>query len=100
MKMQLQRFSIIQSSKIATILYVIFGFLYTLIGIPIVLFAEGETKIMGIFYLFGPIWMGFFGFILVVITLAIYNGLASIVGGIEFELAGTPDVPGSVPPRL
>jgi hypothetical protein len=34
MKKQITRISILQSSKIATVLYFLVGFIYTLIGIP------------------------------------------------------------------
>jgi len=39
MKEQITRISILQSSKIATALYVLLGFIYTLIGIPMLIFG-------------------------------------------------------------
>ncbi len=86
MKKQLIRISIIQSSKIMTALYVLMGFLYTLIGIPMIVFGGDETRIMGIIYLVMPVVMGAFGFIFFVIFAAIYNALAKLLGGFEFEV--------------
>ena len=86
MKKQIIRISIIQSSKILTVLYVLMGFIYTLIGIPMIIFGPKPLKIMGIIYLFGPILMGIFGFIFFVICAAIYNFLASLLGGFEVQI--------------
>jgi hypothetical protein len=90
MKKQIVRISILQSSKIATLLYVMLGFLYTLLGIPLLLIGimQGKTEleVMGGIYLFGPVFMGVFGFIFFVIAAAIYNLAARMVGGFEFEV--------------
>ncbi|WP_339730486.1 hypothetical protein [uncultured Gimesia sp.] len=86
MKQQIVRISILQSSKIMTAIYVLFGFIYTLIGIPLILFGEGPMKIVGIFYLFGPVFMGLFGFLFFAFFAWIYNVLASVLGGFEYEV--------------
>jgi len=86
MKKQLIRISILQSSKIMTALYSLMGFLYTLIGIPMVIFGGKPFHIIGIIYLFGPIFAGIFGFIFFVIFGAVYNALAKRLGGVEFEV--------------
>jgi hypothetical protein len=86
MKKQLARISILQSSKIVTALYVLMGFLYTLIGIPMAIFGEGGVRVMGILYTFMPIFMGIFGFVFFVIFAAVYNLLAGWLGGFEFEV--------------
>ncbi|QDT43683.1 hypothetical protein Pan241w_37850 [Gimesia alba] len=86
MKQQIVCISILQSSKILVAIYVLFGFIYTLIGIPMVLFGEGGMKIVGIFYLFGPVFMGLFGFLFFAFFAWIYNLLASALGGFEFEV--------------
>jgi hypothetical protein len=85
MKKQIVRISVLQSSKIVTLLYTLLGFLYTLIGIPMIIFGNSQIQIMGIVYLFGPVFMGILGFIFFVIAAAIYNLLAGLVGGFEFE---------------
>jgi len=87
MKKQLIRISILQSSKIITALYVLMGFIYTLIGIPMIIFANDQTiRIIGFIYAFGPIVFGVVGFIFFVIFAAIYNLLAEWLGGFEFEI--------------
>jgi hypothetical protein len=86
MKKQLIRVSILQSSKIMTALYFLMGFIYTLIGLPMIVFGEGPIRIVGYFYLLGPIMMAVLGFIGFVIFAALYNLLARSLGGIEFEV--------------
>ena len=86
MKKQLIRISILQSSKIMTALYVLMGFIYTLIAIPMIIFGNNQIRIIGVIYLLGPIWAGIFGFIFFVIFAAIYNLLASWLGGFEIEV--------------
>ena len=86
MKKQLIRISILQSSKIMTALYVLMGFIYTLIGIPMIIFGNNQIRIMGIIYLFMPVIAGVFGWIFFVIFAAIYNLLAKWLGGFEVEI--------------
>jgi len=86
MKKQLIRISVLQSSKIMTAMYVLMGFIYSLIGIPMIIFGGKAVKIMGVIYLFGPVFMGLLGFIFFVIFAAIYNALAAWLGGFEVEI--------------
>jgi pilus assembly protein TadC len=86
MKKQMVRISILQSSKILTALYVLLGFIYTLIGVPMIVFGNPGLRVMGIVYLFMPIIMGIFGFVFFVVFAAIYNFLARQLGGIEVEV--------------
>ena len=86
MRKQLTRISVLQSSKIMTALYVLMGCIYTLIGIPMVIFGNNQLRIIGIIYLFGPIFAGILGFIFFVIFAAIYNRLAQWLGGVEVEV--------------
>jgi len=86
MKKQLTRISILQSSKIMTAMYVLMGFIYTLIGIPMILLGNLQFRIMGIIYLFGPILFGILGFVFFVIFAALYNLLAKWFGGFEVEI--------------
>jgi hypothetical protein len=83
MKKQITRISILQSSKILVALYVLFGFVYTLIGIPLIIFGGKEMMIMGVIYAAMPILMGIFGFIFFAIFAAVYNLLAKWLGGVE-----------------
>ncbi len=86
MKKQIVRISILQSSKIVVALYTLLGFLYTLIGIPMLLFGHNQMKVIGIIYCFGPVFMGVVGFIFFAIGAALYNLLAGWLGGFEFEV--------------
>jgi hypothetical protein len=86
MKKQLVRISILQSSKITTALYVLMGLIYTVIGIPMIIFGGEKLRIMGIVYLLMPFIMGIFGFVFFVIFAAVYNGLAKWLGGFEVEV--------------
>ena len=83
MKKQITRISILQSSKILVALYVLFGFIYTLIGIPLIIFGGKEMMIMGVIYAAMPVLMGIFGFIFFALFAAIYNLLAKWLGGVE-----------------
>jgi hypothetical protein len=85
MKKQVVRISILQSSKIMTAMYVLMGFLYTLIGIPMILLGNPAVKKIGVIYLFMPVII-VVGFIFFVIFAAIYNGLAKWLGGVEVEV--------------
>ena len=86
MKKQISRISILQSSKVATALYALMGFIYTLIGIPMLIFGDDKLKIMGIIYILMPIPMAVLGFIFFVLFAAIYNLLARWLGGMEVEV--------------
>jgi hypothetical protein len=86
MKKQITRISILQSSKIASALYFLIGFIYTIIGIPMIIFGARQFRIIGMVYLFMPVIMAILGFIFFVIFGAIYNVLAKWLGGFEFEV--------------
>ncbi|MDB6028287.1 MAG: hypothetical protein JWM68_4510 [Verrucomicrobiales bacterium] len=86
MKKQMISISILQSSKIMTAMYVLMGLIYTVIGVPMIIFGGDKLRIMGIIYLAMPVIMGVFGFVFFVIFAAIYNFLAKWLGGIEVEV--------------
>ena len=86
MKKQISRISVAQTSKVIAILYIAFSLLYSLIGIPMIIFGGSEVKIMGFMYLFMPVIMGLFGFIFVAFACWVYNLVAGKFGGVEFEV--------------
>jgi len=86
MKKQLIRISVLQSSKIMTALYVLMGFIYTPIGIAMMVFGAPMMKKIGIFYILAPLITGIFGFVFFVIFAAVYNALAKWLGGVEVEV--------------
>ena len=71
MKKQIIRISVLQSSKIMTAMYFLFGFIYTLIGVPMIIFGTRKLQIMGTIYSLMPIFMGILGFIFFVIFAAV-----------------------------
>jgi len=85
MKKQISRISILQSSKIVTALYTCMGLIYTLVGIPMVIFGNDTFRLMGIVYCAMPIIIAIFGFVFFCIFAALYNLLAGWFGGIEIE---------------
>jgi hypothetical protein len=91
MKKQVIRVSILQSSKIVTVLYFLVGLIYLLIGVPMVFLGNNQIRIMGIVYCAMPILMAVLGFIGFVICAAVYNRLAQWLGGMEFEVIDVPD---------
>ena len=86
MKKQLIRISIWQSSKVVTALYFIMGFLYAVIGIPMIMFGGRDMLVMGVIYTVMPLLMAVFGFVFFVAFAALYNVLARWFGGVEFEI--------------
>jgi len=86
MKKQMVRISILQSSKILTAMYVLMGCIYTLIGIPMIIFGNPDLRVMGVVNLFMPVIMGIVGFVFFVVFAAIYNFLAKQFGGVEVEV--------------
>jgi len=98
MKKQIIRVSILQSSKIITILYFLIGLIYLLIGVPMLIFGNDQLRIIGIIYCAMPILMAVIGFIGFVICAAVYNLLAQWVGGMEFEVIDIPEGPNTAEP--
>jgi hypothetical protein len=86
MKKQVIRISILQSSKVMTALYVVMGFIYTLIGIPMILFGSKQFKIIGLIYILMPVIMAVLGFVFFVVFAALYNLFAKWLGGFEVEI--------------
>ncbi len=85
MRQQITRISIFQTSKIMAALYLLMGGFYALAGIFMLIFGEGEAKLTGIIFLFIPVVMAIFGFVGVAFSCWVYNLLAKLLGGVEFE---------------
>jgi hypothetical protein len=66
------------------------GFIYVLIGIPMVIFGNNQLRILGMVYCAMPILLAVLGFIFFVIFAAVYNLVAKWVGGMEFEMIDVP----------
>ncbi|MDG1891282.1 MAG: hypothetical protein P8L18_08220 [Verrucomicrobiota bacterium] len=95
MKLQVTKFSIIQSSKIVTLLYALFGMIYVPLGILGLVFGEEpKDKIGAVFLILGPLWSSILGFVFFAFLGALYNFLAKWVGGIEVHMTDVTE-PGS-----
>ena len=86
MKKQIKRISIFQTSKVTAVLYALLGFVYSALGLLMILFGGSGTRILGIVYLFMPIIGSIFGFIFIALSCWVYNRVARRFGGIEFEI--------------
>ena len=85
MRTQIKRISILQTSKVITLIYPIFGLIHTMIGIWMLTSPE-QPNWLGILLICVPLIIGIFGFVFSVIGCCLYNLIASEVGGIEFIL--------------
>lgn len=63
------------------------GLIYTLFGVPMIIFGGKEMRIMGIVYAAMPVVMGVFGFIFFAVFAFCYNLLAKWLGGVEVEVS-------------
>jgi hypothetical protein len=86
MKKQISRISVAQTSKIVALMYVFLSLIYSVIGVPMIIFGGSQVKVMGFMYLFMPILAGIFGFIFVAFACWVYNVVAGKFGGVEFEV--------------
>ena len=86
MRQQITRVSIVQSSKIMAAFYVLMGCFYAVAGVFMLLFGGAEMRVTGIIFLLMPVFMGIFGFIWLAFFAWVYNVLAKVLGGVEFEL--------------
>ncbi len=86
MKQQIKSIGIFQAAKVITVLQAVIGLIYAVIGIIVVIFAEGEARHGGIFLIFMPVIMGVFAFIFTALFCWIYNLIVRRMGGIEVIL--------------
>jgi hypothetical protein len=95
--MVVKRLAPMSFAKVAGVLYVLIGFLFgaliSLISIVGGAFAPGDGDSRFIGMLFGagaivvlPVFYGALGFITTLIGAALYNAIASMVGGVEIEV--------------
>ena len=100
--MRIKRIGIVSLGKISGILYGFFGLIAGIILSIVALIgsiigssiAESPEPLVGIFLGAGaivalPLFYGIMGFLIGLLTAAIYNLIARIVGGLEIELEET-----------
>ncbi len=91
MKTQITRISFYQNAKILAILYIPVGLVYALIGAAFLLMDVEYLKLTGYVFLTMPLWLSLAVVGAHYAVAAVYNYLASKVGGFEFEFTEIKD---------
>ena len=91
MKTQITRISFYQNAKILAILYIPVGLVYALIGAAFLLMDLEYLKFTGYVFLSMPLWLSLAVVGAHYAVAAVYNYLASKVGGFEFEFTEIED---------
>ena len=91
MKTQITRISFYQNAKILAILYIPVGLVYALIGAVFLLMDEDYLRFTGYVFLSMPLWLSLAVVGAHYVVAAVYNYLASKVGGFEFEFTEIED---------
>ena len=91
MKTQITRISFYQNAKILAILYIPIGLIYALIGAAFLLMDVEYLKLTGYVFLTMPLWLSLAVVGAHYAVAAVYNYLASKVGGFEFEFTEIED---------
>ena len=91
MRKRLRKISVFQTSKVAAVLYGVLGLVFAPFIFLAGMFMPGEASGAGLFggllgALVLPVVYAVVGFIGTAIACVIYNVLAGMTGGIEFEL--------------
>lgn len=87
MRQQIKHISVVQTSKVIAILYVLIALIYSFIIALIVAFSPAKMEAMRMMYiLFMPILMGILSFLMMLFFCWLYNVVANWVGGIEFTV--------------
>ena len=91
LKTQITRISFYQNAKILAILYMPIGLIYALIGAVFLLMDVDYLKYTGYIFLSMPLWLSLAVVGAHYAVAAVYNYLASKVGGFEFEFTEVED---------
>ena len=91
MKTQITKISFYQNAKILAILYIPVGLVYALIGAVFLLMDEDYLRFTGYVFLSMPLWLSLAVVGAHYLVAAVYNYLASKVGGFEFEFTEIED---------
>ena len=91
MKTQITKISYYQNAKILAILYIPVGLVYALIGVAFLLMDVEYLKFTGYVFLSMPLWLSLAVVGAHYAVAAVYNYLASKVGGFEFEFTEVED---------
>ena len=91
MKTQITRISFYQNAKILAILYMPIGLIYGLIGAAFLLMDVDYLRYTGYVFLSMPLWLSLGVIGAHYVVAAVYNYLASKIGGFEFEFTEIKD---------
>jgi len=91
MKTQITKISYYQNAKILAILYIPVGLVYALIGAAFLLMDLEYLKFTGYVFLSMPLWLSLAVVGAHYAVAAVYNYLASKIGGFEFEFTEVKD---------
>jgi len=91
MRKRIRRVSVFQTAKVSAVLYGLMGLLVVPFLFLATLVSPGEANLFGlgaglVGALMVPVIYAVFGFIFTAIGCAIYNAVAGVMGGIEFEV--------------
>lgn len=84
MKKQITSISLVQTAKVAAVMYFVLGLIGVVFTLLMSLIAPATQTTGLLFALLAPFLWAFFGFIFVFVACWIYNQIAKRVGGIEF----------------
>ena len=91
MKTQITRISFYQNAKILAILYMPIALIYSIIDLAFLLMDVDYLKYTGYIFLSMPLWLSLAVVGAHYAVAAVYNYLASKVGGFEFEFTEVED---------
>ena len=86
MKKQITSISLVQTAKVAAVLYFLIGLFAAVFLLLAALFAPGNRVGSLAMALFTPLLYAFFGFVFVFVAGWIYNLVARRIGGVEFTV--------------
>lgn len=89
--MQIRHISVLQTSKVTGVLYLVLGLIYIPLGWLADASASPDER-LGVFWLLAPVFFALFGMAMIALLAGLYNFVAARMGGVEFSIA-TPSEP-------
>ena len=87
MKYELKKISILQTCKVTAVIYIPFSLIYVFFGFLLLGSAKNPGEnFLGVILILAPVWAVIMAFIFTGIGCLVYNFIAELIGGIEFEL--------------
>ena len=86
MKYELKKISILQTCKVTAVIYIPFSLIYVFFGFLLLGSEKPGENFLGVMLILAPVWAVIMAFIFTSIGCLVYNFIAQLIGGIEFEL--------------